>query len=1015
MAYELKELQDSTPGNKQIISAEDLMYNFRQLEKSVGSESISTLIESTGIHYNPLVNTQLARAIVQYVLGAYLFDSVTTIANNYVIAPKTGYYSPNTYTDGMKVTFYNNMTNTGPSVLRIDGMEDTQSYPIKYNGTDLLAGDIAANTNITVVYKITSEGSYFELERSANEGSSIKKLETMIANTITSASLTYNLSNESQLTQAIAAYTFGHTLVPDTIRTNGSTYYLNTYPLKNGDPLKQIPVALSLGQVYYFVPNMDNLTQEVTLILNYNTGMSGRLVNNDGSLLDIGQLKAGVLTAVIVEQIFDDNNNVVSSYFKLATGTLPFLKLGTNKITDISTDVSFENASDNSIATTKAIKEYVNTVAHSNEANSIASGAVDAQNHAKFVSQLGDSSLQIITSTDKLKDIEFVQAYAGTSPVIPASVTAYSTLNDLDNDCVEPVIVISKTNQGYIWSSNTPSGVTGITNGYAIDGLPRKVIETAPGDPSSRIVQIDTNSPVGNQEYLNFAHITGRVDVVKIKHKEGNPVPEKLKLYISLDNSNWYPLCNIIDGLPNYDYTILETADAEGYITIQVPTHYYVSAVDIREYQSTQSALLQDYSFMIKVDLFTAAQYIPQEVLEDIVNINTYNPVTDNNDEILRYAWQVEDVNLLAYDKDIKPLLVTFADGTALSLYKNVDYTILDVFNNQNNTGSVVSYKKPGEYFIVLNSAGDMTLVNKENYVISDTDPCEHADGYYAKPDIHWVNNSVYPNIMSVGQPVEVEILENTSTTPATKYFTYNGVNYTLNSTESGIYDVGDICNITPTTEGGQTVPHLVLPRTTRPTGNDDFDDDILLYMLPMNDAQSVMQFITIGEATLTGIYNNTTYVGTKISYANAYNIGEEHEFIVPYNPSSLNREVSEIYHNFGTNVSTKVIFECISDDQDITAGTCYELSPYTHHRVAMRQVDAFVTSVDFTNNTTTAENAITDIGPALATSNFLIFSNKALIKLVYENLTIYNEDCQEVSPTPGKWRFIVEVTKRHI
>lgn len=1006
MAYELKELKDSTPGNKQIISAEDLMYNFRRLEQATGSESLSTFIQSTGIIYNPLVSTQLARSIVQYVLGAYLFDSATTVANNYVLAPKTGYYSPNTYTDGMKFTFYNNLTNTGASVLSVEGMEDTQSYPIKYNGVDVEAGDLAANTYISLTFRITDTGSYFELERSANEGSSIKKMENMLANTINSASLTYNLNNESQLTQAIAAYTFGHMLVPDTLRTNGTNYYLNTYPLKNGNPLKQLPVALSAGQMYTFIPNMDNTSSEVTLILNNNTGLSGRLVNNDGSALEAGQLKAGVLTTVIVEQILDDNNNVVSTYFKLATGTLPFLNIKSTHIDNISTDVSFSDVSDNSLATTKATKQYIDTVAHATSPNSIASGTVDLQNHAKYINVLGDSVIQLIASADKVKDIEYTRAYAGTTPVTQASVSSYSTLNDLSNEFVEPVITIAKMGD-YCWSSNTPVAGSTVKNGYAIDGLTRKVVETIPDDETSRIIQIDRSVTPTTREFLAFKSIAGRVDLVKIKHKEGNPIPERLLLSISLDGTNYYNLCNVVDSQPDYSYVNVGTVDSDGYITLQVPTHYFVAANDIRPYAVSGSLPLQNYTFVVTVDEFSSAQYVPQEVLEDIVDISTYNPTIDTDEHIERYAWQVEDVSLLAYDNDIKPLLVTFADGSSLATYNNLNYSILDV----NTTGSVVSYKKPNNYYIVLHSSGDLTLVAKDNYIVSSVDPCDQTKGYCNKQDIHWIDNSVYPNRYAVGVPVEVTIMQDDVSSP--KYFTYNGNTYNLTTAESNVLDEGDICNITPVLEGSTWVPHPILAPTAAPTGNNDFADDIDMYMTPMTDADSIMQFIIIGEATLSPIVDsNDDYIGTKITSAIPYNVGTSSEYYEIYDPSDASTyEALEISHNFGANVSVKVSLECTEDDGNFVAGTCVELSPYTHE-IFVPTTAEFVATVDFVNQETTVNDGMTGFTSTID-SQFLILSDKTYITLGYKDLFIYDATGAKQRPTPNKWRFVVEAKKR--
>lgn len=1010
MPYELIELQESTPGNKQIISAEELMYNFRQLEQRIGSDALGAFIESTGVHYNPLLNTQLSRAVVQYVLGAYLFESTGLVANHYVLSPKPGYYAPNTYTDGMKLTFINNITNTGASTLRIDGMEDTNNYPIKYNGADVAAGDLAANTTVSIIFRKDSDNSYFELERSANEGSSIKKVENMLANTIKSANLTYNLSNESQLTQALAAYVFGPVLIPDTDRTNGVVYYLNTYPLKNNNPLKQLPVTLSVGQVYHFIPNITNTSSDVTLVLNNNTGLSGKLVNNNGSALEIGQLQAGLLTTVVVEQIFDDNNNVVSSYFKLVTGTLPFLNLKSSYIDSISTDVTFSNESDTSLATTKAIKEYVNTVAHATTPNSISAGTVDSTNHPKYIKTLGDSVIQLVSSADKVKNIEFTQAYAATTPVTPASATSYSSLNDLSLDYVEPVITVAKTGD-YCWSSNTTLAGSTATNGYIIDGLARKVVQSDPEDPSTRSVQINRDAARTQSEYLNFNHVAGRVDFVKIKHKEGEPIPERLTLAISLDGTTFYTLCGKnSENLPDYSYANLGEPDSNGYITITVP-EYYLNGTTLVEYKVSGSLPLADYSFRITVDEFSAAQVIPLDYLIDLPNINTYNPVTDTDSEITRYAWQVEDVNLLAYDKDIKPLLVTFADGSTLSVYENKNYSILDVFDNGNNTGSVVSFKKPNEYYIVLNGAGDIELVAKENYIISDTDPCDQTKGYCNKPDVHWIDNSVYPNRYSIGRPVEVTIMQYDESSP--KYFTYKGVTYNLTTPESNVLDEGDICNITPVLEGSTWVPHPVLAPTTRPTGNNDFEDDIDLYMEPMTSEDSLLQFIIIGEATLTEIVNShDEYIGTKITSATPYNIGTSNEFYEVYNPTNAsNYESINIAHNFGANVSVKVALECLETDNSFPAGTCVELAPYTHESLT-RSTSSFIKTVDFAEQTTTTGNAMTNFTSTID-SQFLILSNKAYIILGYKDLFIYDAAGTRQRPTPNKWRFVVEAKKR--
>lgn len=1006
-------LENSTPGNKKIISADDLMYNFRVLEAKAGSALYKTLIESTGETYNPLLEDQLAKAVVQYVLGAYLFNVSVASTNYYVLTAKTGYYTPLAYTDGLRVSFYNTVANTADAYIRIDGLEGTTYYEIKYNNASLSAGDLPVNTYVTLTYRVGVDSAtgqtiqYFELSESGNTSSVIENLDDMLETLITAAGFRYNQKNKAQLLETIASYVYGTVLQVDTTNTSGSLYLLYTLPriTETQTTTKITPITLSRGQVYSFIPHMDNTSQNVTIMINNSTTLTAPLLNNDGTALKVGQLKQGILSTFYVEPVTNADDVVVSYNFKLCTGTLPFLSLNSKTVNDIVTDSKLQDVTNNQLVTAKAVKDYVNVATAKIEPNSISQSTLDSQGNAALLHQVGDSMLEVLASSDNYKNIEPTTIHFPFGSGTP-SVTSDTTAVDSG----EPVNVISD-GVGDPWVSSL--------TGYSVDGLDRAVVELIPGSTDSRVIQILTpRNHSTTPANLLMRGINGKPDFIKITHVQGNPIPTKLKLYITLSGYAEYPMCDRVDEhTPNYDYMTLITPEGSSTSTLQVPNYYYdgvnvVSVVDSPV----------NYSLRISVEEFNDAQVYPSNYLTKIADISTYNPATDTNSQIQRYSWEVESVELLKYDSLMHTAIVTFYDGSTYEFTNNIKLSILDTQSNSAsntqdaNFGKLISHTKPGTYYAVLSTAGDGTLmlVDKTNgYFVQDTDPLNKADYYGGKYNTCWVDTSTGVYTMRIASPVEVVIQKDTGSN--TWYFEYNGTTYNVPAAEVPYGTVkGDTFNITPvtTSSGGTTVttPHIYVPNPHPTTQNNGYLEDFDFYM--DNISNTTSKFIIIGEVVLAENTNVAApYSYTYISSVLSYNSGYEHELSATYTATANTFGSVTLNHNFGANVTTRVLLECISDDNGITAGTCYELTPYRVDNINTTTAQG-VTAVDFTNEDTTSAAFLTS-----ATTNqnsfFLISSNKVNIILGYKNLGFYNINGTWFTPTSGKWKFVAEVNKR--
>lgn len=167
-----------------------------------------------------------------------LYGGVDTgIANAYVLNFTANFTS---YTDGIVIYWIPSNTNTGASTINVNGLGPVAI--INQDGTSLSAGQVAANTVQTIVYKDTG----FLL-------------------------LTQN---------------------PQVLFGGTSTGLVNAYSLT-------VPLfAMRQGTLVYFAPNISNDgLADVTLTIN---GTSASVRNIDGTLLIAGQLRANQIAGVLV-------------------------------------------------------------------------------------------------------------------------------------------------------------------------------------------------------------------------------------------------------------------------------------------------------------------------------------------------------------------------------------------------------------------------------------------------------------------------------------------------------------------------------------------------------------------------------------------------------------------------------------------------------------------------------------------------------------------------------------------
>jgi hypothetical protein len=111
---------------------------------------INNLMISAGI--TPDLNNvnQINKAVANYVAVSDCYTD-SGIANAYVLTPINNFQAPTSYIEGMKIRFITSNANTGASTINVASLGVKTIK--KFDGSDVISGDIPANVEIELVYR----------------------------------------------------------------------------------------------------------------------------------------------------------------------------------------------------------------------------------------------------------------------------------------------------------------------------------------------------------------------------------------------------------------------------------------------------------------------------------------------------------------------------------------------------------------------------------------------------------------------------------------------------------------------------------------------------------------------------------------------------------------------------------------------------------------------------------------------------------------------------------------------
>lgn len=643
-------LKNSNPLNKYPVDADQLNHNFDLLNKNQGGAAIKQLIESTGQVYTPIIDEQLSMAIAQYVLSCTLFDEKGT-NDTFILQPKDGFARPYRYTWGMTVSFVPTRTNAGPMTLQIGPLDP---YPVYIGSNEAPAGYINANTLNTFKFlgtywtqvTTTSTGSTGSSQGTTTDSTTVTDA---IRTVITSAGLSYDTTDNTQLAKAIANYVANNLY---TATLANSNYALLPYGTA------YVPTKYTQNMLVWFVADKNN-TANPTLSIK---GLQQTVILDFfGNPLPANTILAGE----VVTCIFD------GSAFKLISQYKGALSLSNGvRVTTISNDTGLASASETALVTERAVKTYVDTKVKGTKSNIVVSG-YEINEKPAALRTISAHTMQLLASTGSSTE-RTVEDHT------PALMDSLITSGNMD----KAINAVSKLNTVYWESEKT---------GFAVDDIKR----TITGTTGSKYVTISYGS-TGDPVYLHtpetpcyfgFKGLTKLYEVLKIKHTDENHTPQTIKLYVNtsatLDSSLWMPLCNRLgtEGAYYADYSygmLTSLTPIDGYYTIDIPA-YTEQNGSITEFSPTAAYALK----------IVATEFDQQFATTETINTTGYDPNNDTTDTTTKYTWQIADVIIGNYLVEVDPFVVSYPDGSLENITDILYYTQYTVDSTQENTISL--------------------------------------------------------------------------------------------------------------------------------------------------------------------------------------------------------------------------------------------------------------------------------------------------------------------------------------
>lgn len=686
-------LKNSNALFKYPVDAEQLNYNFQYLLDQIGSGKIRFLIESTGQIYSDLLDNQLAAAVAQYVVSGNFFKE-SGQDNTYILQAANGLVAPTTYTEGMVVTFITTHSNTGASTIQIG---ELAAYNIRVSNEDILAGYILTNVPLTFILRKATENDtttyYWEPVSTGGTGGGgggdtpiqTNYADKAVENIITTAGFAFNENDKTLLSKAVASYI--------SRRIYTCTYNAGTYILKSYDDQFGITSPRN-GDFVAFMADEANSATDPSIMINESSRYP--LKNYLGETLEVNSILAGDFVYCIYD----------NGVFKLLSNHQTALSLSSGaEVSSISTDYTFENASDTELATTKAIKDFVSTQVHSLQPNIIQTGYIVNNQPAALVN-IGGHVLQLV-SAKQTEDTAYVES----QPTSPSSMIYSGNVNYAHN-------VINKIDSTY-WPS--------VESGFAVDGFRRYV----GGTTGNKYIAIDTTTYVGTHAFIGFSGLTTLSNYLRIKHTSENETPQSIKFQIAFGSDTTYYDIVTQTGDVSYGFLSSLQTDDDGYFNIEIPK-YYNNGGSI-----TPITIGSNIKFKVVATLFNN-QFVDQTTLED----PTYDPNNDTTSE--QYHWCVSDL-ILCNLVEAPVFEVIYPSSTASLINGNTYNTQYDFVDEDTDPNLTALDTVPnGSYYIYISKElEEPTLVEQNKLYKSFTNPLPNP----TSSDIGsvWFNISTVP------------------------------------------------------------------------------------------------------------------------------------------------------------------------------------------------------------------------------------------------------------------------------
>jgi hypothetical protein len=689
-------LKNSNALNKYPVDATNLNYNFNQVLDRSGYSTVENFISSSGQTYAAYITNQLATAVTQYILSAYIFSAAGT-GNEFVLVPQQGYALPYKYVEHMRVTFVSSRTNTGASVCRFTNLDT--AYPILLDGVALKSGTIPINTPMTLIFT----GNAWEIvENEYNTASGASTFtQDAIRTIVESIGETYLPTDTTQLMDSVVQYI--------TNSTYTATYSSGIFTLDSFGN-QGMPQVYTEGMILHFVSPTTTNTPALGIKLGELATVG--FVGHNGSALAVGAITVNEMLTVIYQ----------SGAFRLISQYIPRLVMQNGvPVTSISNDASLTNATATALVTEAAVKSYVDVRASSVFPNLIVSGYTSEDTPAAL-QLVGSRAIQTIVGSN-----------ADTYTVwekTPNSVAHITTSGDY---AALAVNMVSKVSTVY-WSSGAPN--TYVNAGWGVDALSRIVA----GTTGSKYVTIETDAegnpvylPGRTPQYIKFSGIMEYPGIIRMKHPATYNVPTTINVQISLDGTTW---CNVVD---NTSYTNIDTSlvlfttygnlsttnlDNNGFYNIILPSKVVVDSTltTVEEYIPSGS------SFYLKIQ---ATLFNSEYPTSTTINAENYDPNTDTINGIAAnspsYPWAISEIQLGTVISVAPALNLTYPSNTIESITTPVYFTqyVEDTPSTSTTPGAVSLVSYTAGQYIIYKTYGDtqLRIIPADKYYIQTTAP----------------------------------------------------------------------------------------------------------------------------------------------------------------------------------------------------------------------------------------------------------------------------------------------------